>query len=142
MKHLVRDLAEGYGRILAGTDRARVCFRNTDVDAQGICLCDAEQRGALTAAGYDESAVVDVARGDDAGKGRDDFLEALQLLQSLYVGLRRIYISLARIQGRLLLIELLCGDDFLIHQFLPARQCCTREFGVGDSLLGGGTRLT
>ena len=73
------NLAKTDRRLLSGADCARVTFGNGNVDAQQVCLGEAKERCALTivAAGCDQRAVIDVARGYDTSERRNDFLEAL-----------------------------------------------------------------
>ena len=80
VERLLRNFAKRDGAVLSGSHRARVGLRNGNVDAECVSLRHVEERGVLTAiAGSDERPVIDIARGYDAGEGRDDLLEALQL---------------------------------------------------------------
>ena len=88
-----------------------------------------------TASGVDQGPDVDVAGGDDAVEGRRHGLEALELLQSLDIGLRRRHIRLAGFIIGVLLVDVLLGHGVLQPQRLPTLRGHPRELQVGLGLL-------
>ena len=99
---------EGDSRASSIRDRAGVALGNGEVDAQRRRFRDSKERPALAcAAGGDEYVVTDVARGHDARKWRDDFVERLRFFEPLYVFLRGIEVDPASVESGSFLIELL-----------------------------------
>jgi hypothetical protein len=96
-------------------------------------------RGA--GAGVDEGARIDVAFGEQAGKGRHHLLESLQLLQPAHVGVGRGQAGLGLLVAAGLLIGFLGRNRTALEQVLPAFRADLGQFHLGRDLLAGGPGL-
>ncbi len=87
-----------------------------DIDAHLVNVGHREKRGAVIRVAFDEGSNVDVARGDDAVEGRDDFVECAQGFQLPELGLSRFDLSVFCPRVAFLLVHGLLRDSRRIAQ--------------------------
>ena len=123
-----------------GTAGEGVELGHVDVDAQDIFGGEVEE--LPVGAGIDEGADVDIARGDDAVKGRIDAFEADELFEALDVGLRGLHLGGGGggLGGEV--VGVLLGDGVALEQILVARglNLCVGGVGLGGGEIGLGLR--
>ena len=106
MKDLIGNFRLADLDLGADRDIAGISLRHIDEHAQGIGLGHGEQ-GDAAAAGVDEIAEIDIARGDDAVKRRLHMLEAGHFLQLLDICRGGVLKRDRGVEGVLMLVEVL-----------------------------------
>ena len=75
---VIWNFSDIHPRVLADNDPRRVRLGDVDINKQGVDACDAKEfRTFSCAIRGNKRAIFNVARSDDAGERRSDFLQAL-----------------------------------------------------------------